>query len=443
MSTVTVELPPREEQELHTLPSAPEQPFGPVARAKQKWNQPSINKWRILVTFVSFAIVGASDGVYGALIPYIREDFDLSITVVSLIFMTPFAGYALATAAVNKVHMTFGQRGIAIIGPLCHLIPFLVMAVRPPFPVILVAYVFVGLGNGLIDAAWNAWIGDMVNANTLMGFLHAFYGLGATVSPTIATGIINGGLHWWLFYFTLAGGSALELVGSVALFWRENAQRFRINNPKTAGSGKGTRTVEAVKNRVTWVMALFLFAYMGVEVSVGGWIVEFMMQVRHGGAFESGLVPTGFWAGITLGRLALGFVNELLGKHFRQPTVRERIAITIYLLISIALELVFWLVPKFVVSAVAVSLLGFFTGPLFPGAIVVAAKLLPKHLHTPGIGVASAFAGGGGAILPFVAGAIAQPHGVQSLQPFVLALLAVITILWLLLPRAPRHAHEG
>jgi fucose permease len=102
----------------------------------------------------------------------------LSTTVVSLIFLTPFAGYTLATVAVNKVHMTFGQQGIAIIGPLCHLIPFLVIAVRPPFPAILVAYAFVGLGNGLIDAAWNSWIGDMVNANALMGFLHAFYGLG-------------------------------------------------------------------------------------------------------------------------------------------------------------------------------------------------------------------------------------------------------------------------
>jgi len=68
------------------------------------------------------------------------------------------------------------------------------------------------------------------------------------------------------------------------------------------------------------------------------------------------------------------------------------------LVVSIGLELVFWLVPKFVVSAVAVSLLGFFTGPLFPGAIVVAAKLLPKHLHTAGIGLASALAGGGGAL---------------------------------------------
>lgn len=92
--------------------------------------------------------------------------------------MTPFIGYSVATALVNKMHMTFGQRGIAIVGPLCHLIPFIVMAIRPPFPVVLIVYAIIGLGNGLVDAAWNAWVADMVNANAIMGALHTFYGLG-------------------------------------------------------------------------------------------------------------------------------------------------------------------------------------------------------------------------------------------------------------------------
>ncbi|KAL4782724.1 major facilitator superfamily domain-containing protein [Aspergillus varians] len=431
-TTATIELAPREE--LRSSPDEPEQAYGPnpdapVARVKQKWNEPSINKWRIAAAFASFAVVGASDGVYG-----IREDFNLSTTVVSLIFMTPFAGYTLASIAVNKIHMTLGQRGIAIIAPLCHLIPFIVMATSPRFPVLLVAYAFVGLGNGLIDAGWNAWVGDMVNASLLMGILHAFYGLGATVSPAIATAMVDRGLKWSTFYFTLVGGSALELVASVLLFWPENAERFRHNNPKTSGSTRDSRTTEAIKNRVTWVLAFFLFAYMGVEVSIGGWVVEFMMQVRDGSAVASGLVPTGFWAGITVGRVVLGFVNEILG---------ERLAVIIYLVLSIALELVFWLVPQFVVSAVAVSLIGFCIGPLFPAAVTVAAKLLPKHLHTPSIGLVSAFGGSGGAILPFLAGAIAQPHGVASLQPFALALLVTITALWLLLPRKPQHSHDN
>lgn len=44
-----------------------------------------------------------------------------------------------------------------------------------------------GFGNGLEDGGWNAWIGNMESANELLGFLHGAYGLGATISPLIAT----------------------------------------------------------------------------------------------------------------------------------------------------------------------------------------------------------------------------------------------------------------
>lgn len=72
MATVTVELPQLEQQEPR-LPRADNvfnpSADAPIARAKQKWNEPAINKWRILVTFISFAIVGANDGVYGVSYP--------------------------------------------------------------------------------------------------------------------------------------------------------------------------------------------------------------------------------------------------------------------------------------------------------------------------------------------------------------------------------------
>ncbi len=150
-----------------------------------------------------------------------------------------------------------------------------------------------------------------------------------------------------------------------------------------------------------------------------------MLKVRHGEAFNSGLVATGFWLGLTFGRIILGFVTGKIGEKF---------AIAAYLVISMSLELCFWLIPNFVASAVFAGWLGFFLGPLFPAAIVVATKLLPRRLHVSAIGFAAAFGGGGAAVLPFAVGAIAQAKGVQVLQPIVLALLAVILALWCLLP---------
>lgn len=71
---------------------------------------------------------------------------------------------------------------------------------------------------------------------------------------------------------------------------------------------------------MTWLCALFLLGYVGVEVALGGWIVTFMIRVRDGSAFASGMTATGFWLGITVGRIVLGFVT---------PRVGEKIAISV------------------------------------------------------------------------------------------------------------------
>ena len=195
-------------------------------------------------------------------------------------------------------------------------------------------------------------------------------------------------------------------------------------HPRSVNNGS-SRTREALSNRITWLVALFLLLYVGVEVSFGGWLVTFMLRVRNGGNFESGLVVTGFWLGLTVGRVVLGFITGRIG---------EKLAITGYLILSMALELLFWLIPSFVSSAIFAGFMGFFLGPLFPAAIVVATKLLPRHLHVSAIGFDAAFGGGGAAVFPFAVGAIAQAKGVQVLQPIALALLAAITAIWFILP---------
>ena len=114
-----------------------------------------------------------------------------------------------------------------------------------------------------------------------------------------------------------------------------------------------------------------------------------MMRIRHGAPFASAIVSTGFWTGITCGRILLGFVTPLLG---------EQHAIYIYLLCAIIPEVLFWLVRNFVVSALMVAFLGFFMGPLFCFPMVAAAKLLPKRLHVSALGFGTAVGGGGGAV---------------------------------------------
>lgn len=136
--------------------------------------------------------------------PQLESYYHLSYTIVSLVFLSPLVGYTLAAFLNHRIHSSLGQRGVALIGPGCHLIAYIVNCVHPPYPVLVVAFVFAGFGNGLEDAAWNAWIGNMANANELLGLLHGVYGVGAVLSPLVATSMIaRANLPWYTCYYVM------------------------------------------------------------------------------------------------------------------------------------------------------------------------------------------------------------------------------------------------
>lgn len=183
----------------------------------------------------------------------------------SLIFLTPFAGYSVAAFTNARIHMLWGQRGVAIMAPACHIIAFAVVAAHPPFPALVALYALSGFGNGLTDAAYCAWVGAMDKSNQIQGFMHSSYSLGALCAPLIATAmVVEGGLPWYAYYYIMVGVSALEWVGLCVFFWPKTGAVYRAEHPREEGA-KGAGTKEALKSKVTWLCAAFFFTYMGVE----------------------------------------------------------------------------------------------------------------------------------------------------------------------------------
>ena len=278
---------------------------------------------------------------------------------------------------------------MAIIGPVLKVSAYIVISCHPPYPAVATILVLVGVGNGILDAAWNAWISQFPSTNQLLGLMHGCYGLGATISPLIATSMITKyKLGWWEFFYLMTALLVVELTIGTTVFWSETGRKY-LNNTRDEEGEQTGMTRMALRNKTTWILAAFLTVYMGAEVSIGGWIVTFMTDVRKGAPFSSGLTATGFWLGLTVGRVTLGFVT---------PRVGEKLAIAVYVLVALGLQLIFWLVPQFYVSAVAIALVGYFIGPFYPAAVIAAAKLLPPELHVAGIGFASAFGGSGAAM---------------------------------------------
>lgn len=164
----------------------------------------------------------------------------------------------------DSLHRLSGRRGIAFFGPICKITAYIVISTHPRYPAVVVILSLAGMGNGLLDAAWNAWIGTMDQQNQLLGLLHGCYGLGATISPLVGTAMVTKGqLGWWTFYYIMAGLVTVELVAGTAAFWTATGAKYRDTN-SSGGEEKGM-TKLAVKQKVTLICSAFFLIYVGTE----------------------------------------------------------------------------------------------------------------------------------------------------------------------------------
>ena len=206
----------------------------------------------------------------------------------------------------------------------------------------------------------------------------------------------------------------LEFGICLAAFWDETGKKFKEENRRMAtGPGKKGRLREALSGRVSWTLAFFLLGYVGVEgaliclrwrtVHLPGGSSSLMFRNRSGtrglGRDVHDACPprrsVRFWhdggrvlagpdrrpcrPGICDGqdwgedrghREPFVLATVHVGALRSAQTELTILGFQVYFAISMALEILFWLVPQFVVSAIAVSLVGFFLGPLFPAAVV-------------------------------------------------------------------------
>ncbi|KAK1959774.1 major facilitator superfamily transporter [Colletotrichum sublineola] len=379
---------------------------------------------KVAATAWSFIVLGLFVSTIGVIIPHLQQDYQLTDIHVSSIFLVGPVGYCSASSLSNRIHLRFGQRGIAIIGPACHFFYAVTGALHPPFPVFLFSVGIGSFGMGLVDGSWCAWVAGLQSANTLSGILHGSFSVGAAICPYVA-GILltkNNGL-WYQWFNILSFASALEILILCLAFRHEDASKYHDKeadtNPKSLVQ---SNQVEILKYTATWIYAAYLLADVGTESTVSGWVVAFMLRVRHTSTYASSICSSGFWAGMAVGRLALGFVTDKLG---------ARRAVILYLLLTPVFVVLFTLVRVLWVSVLAMSLVGFFMGPLFPSCIVQLVYFLPKGLHVGAVSFVASVGQIGGAILPYLLGVITQAIGLWVFPYMLLVQFSVMFLFWM------------
>jgi fucose permease len=205
----------------------------------------------------------------------------------------------------------------------------------------------------------NTFVASLDGAHRLLGFIHAMYALGTLVSPFVATAIASKVLEKWpLFYIYLVGiGIANSLI--VAIMFRDSL-RFHQKPTSSNGASRSKTAnhdiIATLKSPPVYLLSMFYFFMLGTGITAGGWVVEYLVQARNGRLPDVGYVPAALWGGIFLGRILLAEPTHRFGE--RRMTLG-------YCILILILQLVFWLVPNLISSAVSLCLLGVFYGPMF------------------------------------------------------------------------------
>ncbi|KAF8704734.1 MFS general substrate transporter, partial [Rhizoctonia solani] len=332
---------------------------------------------------------GWNDGSVGPLIPTIQKHYDLTFTVVSVLFVSGCLGFMLSGILNVYLSDRLGFGRIAI-GGVCQAVSYAILVPALPFPVAAIAFLinefgpfsavttggwvaYIYPGIGLQDAQANGFVSALRNnPSAKLGIIHSLYGAGAFISPFVATQFANKPYWSYLYAVPLVIASFnLVLMFTTFGFHTQEELLGPIQPPEPTESGSNQRKYKQVFGSWTVnMMAVFCLLYVGAENTMGaGWIVtvntmtrqvvkiidaliQFAVEERGGGS-SAGYISSGFFGGLMLGRIGLLWLNEKVG---------ERRVVYAYILLAVGLEMTVWMLPNLFGNAIAFALVGVLMG---------------------------------------------------------------------------------
>jgi len=244
---------------------------------------------KIAAAMFSFINPGLFNSSVGAILPLLSHPYHH----VSLVFLAGSVGYVLAAKCSDIIHDHYGQRGIAIIGPIFQFIWTAIAASHPSFGGVLVVFEFQGLGAGLLDGSCCARVGSMSKANAISGLLHESYLLGWATESFLVTIDTTRNKPWYSWHSILvltfrdtsalrgllaykkAGASALSFITLTSAFCHEDVVAYRKSMSKqlkVADANPDARIVH--KYSAVWLCAAYFIAYVGTKTAISGWVIS-------------------------------------------------------------------------------------------------------------------------------------------------------------------------
>jgi FHS family L-fucose permease-like MFS transporter len=381
----------------------------------------------IIVTGLFF-IFGFITTLNMALVPHLKSIFDLKYGPAMLADSAFFLAYFVFSSPSSKLIEWIGYKRTMVVSLFIQVVGcllFIPAAKLVSFPLFLTAVFIVGAGVTALQTSANPYVailGPEHSAPIRLTLAQAFNSIGCTIAPLIAGAFILSDPTKVISkaeiadtvripYLLIAGG--LLLLGLAVAFMHlpqiTETQSFR---PGKDGANLLSRSIWSFRHTVLATVGIFL--YVGVEVGLASIAVNYFKSQGMSSLSTASFLVSLYWLGAMVGRLLGSWILTRVASGKLLGIFGFAAAALITLSMFTSGQVAIW----------TLVLCGFFNSIMFPNIFTLGiAGLGPMTSKGSGMIMTACV---GGAVVPYLIGALADRVGIQN--AFILPVICYLYI---------------
>jgi FHS family L-fucose permease-like MFS transporter len=374
------------------------------------------------------------------LVPHLKAIFDLNYAEVMLVQFAFFGAYFIFSIPSAKIIDSMGYQRSMVLGLVTMGLGaflFVPAASAPSYPLFLVALIVLAAGITCLQVAANPYVtvlGKPETASSRLNLTQAFNSLGTFLAPFFGSLLILStvpktmeeiralmpeALHAYRLHEAATVKMPYVGLGIALVLLAVVIGSFKLPKIPQAQHRIGEKVNDSIWKHPNLVLgAIGIFVYVGAEVAIGSFLVNYFSQPEIGGFTEkvAASFVAFYWGGAMVGR----FIGSGLLQKMKTGNLLGICAVCAALLVATSMltsgHLAMW----------SIILVGFFNSIMFPSIFTLGvAELGPLTGDGSGLLIMAIV---GGAIIPLAQGAIADRIGIH--HAFFLPVVCYLYILF-------------
>lgn len=354
----------------------------------------SAKTYRLTVAYcAAFVFLGLTTGSLGPTLPSLADQTHVGLSAISYVFTARSAGYVLGSVLAGKLFDQKSGNPLMVAMLFTMSIMMALVPLTPKLWLLLITMLILGAAESGLDVGANTLLGWAHGAEVgpFMNAMHSLFGVGALIAPLLVAQAVSFKLPATHSYFFVA-----LLIVPVSLVF------LRLPSP-TARVLAGEQVTS--KSQQVFLIALFLFLYVGSEVGFAGWIFTYATKLQLSDTSRAAYLTSLFWGGLTLGRM----VTVPIAARIRA----ESLLVGSLTGCFISLGLILASPSTFAFVLAGTCCLGVSMAPIFPTALSLTARSMNLTGHVTAWFIVASSAGA--MVIPLVIGQAFSAIGPQSL----------------------------